>query len=99
MFEIDYAKSDKAAKICAVIAPCDKQISTKILNAARKSTHFTQSNAEKWLVFYRYNDNKFVASEIINEDENGIKKQIVMLVNKITPIANEFFRLIEAEYN
>lgn len=94
LFEIEYFWSDKYATVNAVIAPCDEEIRNEILSAVKKSKFYKEPTGKKWFVFYKTKE-KFTASEIINEDDEEIRKSIKSIIDKIKPAVDEFSKLIE----
>ena len=97
LFEIEYFWTDKTADFNAVIAPCDEAIRDSIHEAAKKSTYYKAPAGKKWLVLFKKKF-AFVASEMINEDDDEIRKKIRHIIEEIKPVVSEISQMICAGF-
>lgn len=93
LFEIEYFWTDKTADFNAVIAPCDEAIRDSIHEAAKESAYYKAPAGKKWLVLYKKKF-PFVASEMINEDDDEIRKKIRHIIEEIKPVVLDMSRVI-----
>ncbi len=94
LFEIDYFWSDKSAKFKAVIAPSNDPVREKLHAALKGLKEYKAPYGKKWLVFFHENF-PFVASDIINEEEDEIRKKVNGIIVKIKPKVLEISDFIE----
>lgn len=95
LFEIDYFWSNSSAIFKVCISPSDDpEIIDTLHQVVKKSKHYKVPQGKKWLVFYSKKF-PFIASDMINEDPDEIKKKVGGIVNEIKPIADEISKLIE----
>jgi len=94
LFEINYFWSKKTLTLKALIAPGNKDIAQKILDAVKDSKHFKRPSGKKWLAFY-IKKFTFNANEIVNEDDNVIKDRINSIIDKVKPDVDELIDKIE----
>lgn len=85
LFEIEYYWTDKTADFNAVISPCDEAIRDAIHEAAKKSAYYKAPAGKKWLVLHK-RKYPFIASEMINEDDDEIRKKIRHIIQEIKPV-------------
>lgn len=93
LFEIEYFWTDKYAIFNAVISQCDPELQELIIQALKNSNHYKKPAGKKWLVVSKHKSS-FVASDLIQEDEETIKKRIKEIITSIKPIVDEFSNLI-----
>ncbi|WP_136526012.1 PDDEXK-like family protein [Geomonas ferrireducens] len=93
LFEIEYYWTDKTADFNAVISPCDEAIRDAIHEAAKKSDYYKAPAGKKWLVLHK-RKYPFVASEMINEDDDDIRKKIRHMIQDIRPVALDMSQVI-----
>jgi len=96
LFEVDYYWAIRKAVVKAVVSPGDPKTQETIINAVKKHGDYQKPLGKKWLVFYIKKFN-FVASDIINETEEEIQKQVQNIVTSIAPAAEQFCSLIQKQ--
>jgi hypothetical protein len=97
LFEIDYYWHDKTADVKAVIAPCGDSIRDALHDAVKESKFYKVPPGKKWLVLYR-RKLPFIASEVIKEDEDEIKKKINKIIEEVRPAINDISDRIEKKF-
>lgn len=94
LIEIDYFWTRRNAVIKAVIAPGNDEWRAKILDAVKSLTLFQQPRGKKWLVFFIERCN-FAATEVVDEDEEEIKRRVRAVVTHISAKAKVILTAIE----
>lgn len=97
LFEIEYFWSDRYATVNAVIAPCDDNVRTGIIDAVKDLKNYKEPSGKKWLVFFK-KKYSFIASEVINEDEAEIEKRVKEIIDDIKPYVLEISGSIAKSY-
>src|SRR5262249_53746690 len=82
LFEIDYFWSDRDAIVKAIVAPGDEMLRDLILNSVKSLSMYRKPEGKKWSVFYMKKI-KFVASEVISEEESDIRSKIKSIIEGI----------------
>jgi hypothetical protein len=93
LFEIDYFWSDQNAVAKAVIAPGNEKVRETILAAAKSLASYRKPEGKKWTVFFLKKE-KFIASEVSNEDESEIKIKVKKVVDAVAADAMQIFSTI-----
>lgn len=101
LFEIEYFWSDKKAYVKAVIAPGETELQQRILAAARTlqdryPKEWKEPSGKKWRTFFSKNF-PLVASDLIKEGPDEIRKKVREIVEKVAPTARLICEAIEAE--
>lgn len=81
LFEINYYWREDTAILSAVISPGDETTRSDLMEAIKESKYFQQPQGKKWLQIYRERS-EFKSEEMINEDEDAIKKAISKIFEK-----------------
>jgi hypothetical protein len=80
-----------------VIAPGDEKLREVILHAAKGLDIYRKPEGKKWSVFY-IKKVKFVASEVINEDEVEIKNRVSKVVDSVVADAEKILLAVDAAF-
>jgi PD-(D/E)XK nuclease superfamily len=93
LFEIDFYWSDKFAIFNAVISPGETTIQDKLKEVLNKSKNYRKPTGKKWQVVSK-EKKEFIASDMVNEEQETIKGRVNEIIESIKPIVEEFSLLI-----